>query len=154
MQQRGLQIPKHINDIGIFSVIVSAGLFVLGAAYWGQLGFGPAPLDTQLLSAFLIALSLAGLLPSLALISIRPRKQLWYALMSFWMLLLVFFTVWNLSRIDSILRSFSEGSGVAFASLVFFGPIIYSAYCIAHFLTKDTKRYFHLTVETPLNLQS
>ncbi len=151
MQQTELQIPKGINSLGIISVFVSVGLFLFGAVGYGQFGIQPVPLDQRLFGAFLMALSLAGLVSSLALISMRSRKQLWYVLISYWVMLLVSFTVWDLSRLDNILRAISEGY---FTSSLFFllGPIIYSAFCIAYFLTRDAKKYFHLNAQ--INLQS
>jgi hypothetical protein len=140
MQQTGLQMPKIIYNVGLITVIISVFFFMYGLLGLGNFGF-PAPLEQRLFGGCLIALSLAGLVSSLVLISVRSRKHLWHALMSYWMLLLILFAVWDLSNIGNILRAISEGR---FSSSLFItlGPIIYSLYCMACFLTKDAKKYF------------
>jgi hypothetical protein len=144
-----LQIPKPIYNLGVINVIVSVGLLFFGFLGWGNFGF-PAPLDQKLFGGCLIALSLAGLVSSLVLISVNPRKHLWHALMSYWVLLLVLFTAWDISRLDNIIMAFSEGHDILFIT---FGPIIYSIFCLAFFLTNGTKKYFSLTEEKTSKLK-
>jgi hypothetical protein len=148
MEQTKSPMPKNIYNIGLITVIISSFLFMYGLLGYGNFGF-PTPLDQKLFGGCLIALSLAGFVSSLLLISVHPRKHLWYALMSYWVLLLVLFTAWDLSKINNILDSFSEGHGSLFVT---FGPIVYAIFCIAYFLTRGPKKYFDSTAET--NLQS
>ena len=116
--QMPLQVPKRIYNVGLITVIVSVGLFLFGLVGWGNYGF-PVPLAQRLFSGCLIALSLSGLVLSLALISVRSRKHLWHALMSYWALLLVLFIVWDFSKLDDILRVFREGNFFSLATNCF-----------------------------------
>lgn len=148
MEQNKLPMPKSIYNIGLITVIISLFLFMYGLLGLGNFGF-PAPFEQRLFGGCLVATTLAGLVSSLVLISVRPRKQLWHALMSYWVLLLVLFTVWDISRLDNIITAFNEGHDILFITI---GPIIYSIFCIAFFLTRNVKKYFHLTAE--INVQN
>jgi len=147
---KSMNIQKSITNVGVINLIFSIGLggfslFVLGLSRQGWLFNGHAfGLYDKVIVASWTGFAAPGFVLSAMLLIGFSSKRLWYALMSFWVLLLVFwlgidFTAY-FGSLSSIFQRISESS-----SVLIFGPIVYSACCIVYFLTKGPKQYFHFS---------
>ncbi|MGA3060901.1 MAG: hypothetical protein ABSD92_11095 [Candidatus Bathyarchaeia archaeon] len=136
-------LPKGINYVGFFSLFASVGLAAFAALVYGasdslaQYGYA-FPIAFKLIIASWVVFALAGIVLSSMLLGGFSSKRLWFAFLSYWILLLAFWVGFDLRDLSGTWRAVTYGFAVEI-----FGPIVYSACGIAYFLTRKPKRYFH-----------
>jgi len=132
-------IPNGINNVGLFTLIGSVGLlwftaFVVETSINGTL-------FEKLLYAAWASFAFVGIALSLPILIAYSSKRLWYVLMGYWFSFLIFWLWFDLRDVSGTWRGITGGPGI-----IYLGPIAYSAICIAYFLTKAPRHYFHFEI--------
>jgi hypothetical protein len=131
-----MDIRKGITNVGFLTLFASIGLVAFAAIVYGE----PFqyPIFFKLVISSWVAFAAVGIALSTTLLIGKSSKRLWYASMSYWILLLSFWVGFDLRDPGGTLRAVTYGFYIEI-----FGPIVYSACCIGYFLTKGPKQYFH-----------
>ena len=137
-------VPRNISNLGFLTLFASIGLLFFAAFAYQLTTNGiqsgiPFTLFEKLLFSFWVGFAVAGLALSVPLLAGINSKRLWYALMSYWFSILIFWLWFIFRDISGTWRGITAG-----LYSVILGPLAYSICCIAYFLTKNPKRYFHL----------
>jgi hypothetical protein len=130
-------IPQGVKSVGFFTLAGSAGLLIFtGLAAETS---NPFTLFDKLLFVSWALFVFAGFTLSFFLLSGYTSKRLWYASISFWISILIFWLWFDLRNISGTWRGITYGQ-----YWLILGPIAYSVCCIAYFLTKTPRQYFQL----------
>jgi hypothetical protein len=138
-----LEKPFGVRIVGYIALFGSIGLGMLawitavvaGIGWYGHTGI---PTRVLWLSTSLAILALVGLILSIAILRGLSSKYLWYALLVYWVSLLVFFLARDLTNFENIARMITD----IIVDILVLPPYIYSVSCIAYFLTKKPRQYF------------
>jgi hypothetical protein len=148
-----LRKPVGVTAIGVFALFGSMGLsffslYTISALTIGGIGGSISPYSGLLFSVFVWhylpvgVFALSSLFFSIVILRGVSSKHLWYALMTYWILLLGY----------SLFRDFTTNALGALGSVFsiwLFSTTVYPAVSIAYFLTKKPRQYFHLTTGQP-----
>jgi hypothetical protein len=144
-----LRKPVGVAIVGVFALLGSMGLSYFSLFTVTALSIGNQPFLGLLFSLFVWyylpvgVFALSSLFLSIVILRGVSSKHLWYALMAYWILLLGY----------SLFRDFTTNAFGALGSVFpiwFFSTTVYPAVCIAYFLTKKPRQYFHLIAEQPV----
>ena len=139
-----LRKPAGVAIVGVFALLGSMGLsyfslFGISGLTIGGEGFSSGLLFTVFFWYYfpMSVFALSSLFLSIVILRGVSSKYLWYALMAYWILLFSY----------SLFRDFTANAFGVLGSVLpmwLFSTTIYPAVCIAYFLTKKPRQYFHL----------
>jgi hypothetical protein len=141
--------PVGVTAVGVFALLGSMGLSLFSLYTITALTIGGQPFWGLLFSLFVWyyipvgVFALSSLFFSIVILRGVSSKHLRHALMAYWILLLGY----------SLFRDFTTNAFGALGSVFpmwFFSTTVYPAVCIAYFLTKKPRQYFHLIAGQPV----
>lgn len=155
-----LRKPTGVTAVGVFVLLCSIGLgyfifMIIALSGIGSFGYSSAGISaisegTSLFILSLTVFALSGLLLSIIVLRGLSSKYLWYCLMAYWISLLAYSFVRDFTSLDYYAQSF----WLPYLPIFLLPTYIYPAICIAYFLTKKPRQYFHLIGENTLKQQT
>jgi hypothetical protein len=144
-------LPTGVSVVSTLTLFCAfpLGLFAFATATFAGLGpnitLNPLPNAAimQLMSALLAVMAVASFCCAFFVLRGSSLKFLWYALNGVWVALLVYSLTLHYQFWTTYYNSFAQAYSGAVVVLVLFAPLAYSGCCIAYFLTKKPRRYFH-----------
>ncbi len=145
-------LPTGVSVVSALTMFCSfpLGLFAFAtAAFAGSgplvvLNPPPNPVTTQLMSASLAVLAVASFSCSFLVLRGSSSKFFWYAMNAVWVGLIVYSSTLHFQFWTTYFGAFAEAYSGPVVAIVLLAPFAYSVCCIAYFLTKKTRKYFHL----------
>jgi hypothetical protein len=144
-------LPTGVSMVAALTMFCAfpLGLFAFATATFAGLGPmitltpPPNPAVTQLMSALLAALAVASFCCAFFVLRGSSSKFLWYALNGVWVALLAYSLTLHYQFWTTYYNVFAQAYSGVVVIMVLAAPIAYSVCCIAYFLTKKPRRYFH-----------
>lgn len=145
-----MDTPVGVRIVGYIALFgsVALGLLAWIGSFAGGVGMAGntsgIPLRVLWLVASFSVFALVGLCLSIAVLRGWSSKYLWYALMVYWISLLAFSFVRDLTNFENIAWNIMD---LGFATLIL-PTYVYSACCIGYFLSRKPRQYFLKLVQT------